>query len=874
MAIILKSGARAGQETAVAALPLRSTTIKILQTGLIQGIVNEAGDFVSIVNMGYLGDNYVSRIYVELWKNAISFEGYDAALVFYNTYTRTRRTLDMSHNGTKFYLDIPEAITLEPHGYQVYFILRERVDLEDNIVTDAVGVEDDPAYREVFVSDVCPGIVEPNSGRQYISSDFDWNNNIHNYNIGAISVDDKVWNYIEATSQYTTSLYLGGLNFTDTEAFSGNVAVQAETASHKDINVTYQSEKITNVTTSLDTKTLTLNVVFAEDATSEDIEAALDGLKITYPVVFVATLTDNLKKPIRVVHNAHSVSVEDNTRLGMKYDAYVTPINTSGLISPYLSSGDIISKYVIFEQYGRVYVCKSDSNDFCWIPAGVTEKPGQWNVSFAVRNETTDYVYYTGLLSLPVVDNALFKEDIDTDSTYAATLDINGSYLYDGNDYVIYSQTESQSQGRLNFKWQDINNILGWANGIAELNDYDPDPMLKAVAWAQEVSDTENGGYSAEKVKQQLNKVSTLDQSVTDINQIIEDVKLTDMRNEVDLLNTQLDELTPRVAAAEANIVDLKTSLAAADVTKLSGRVDEISENVNSLIGKTNSIENDYKAEDVKIRDEYKGADQTLKEELIAQYKNADQLLANQIDDVKNVNSIQELAISTNAKDIGSLKVADATLQGQIVAINSTLADYGYFTSGLLQEVEDRANADRDLKEQIEKIYEKDVLSGKEEGILIDKEEDIYKAIDGAKQAAASANSITQQAIDGEVGRAKGAESDLGDAIAEEYGRAFGEEEKLRQEIADINTDITKNIKTDIEALKLADQGYDNEIQSHTGRLNSVETQLNTSVIRNEYTLGVEKTYVAKIIFLKSEAEYEALENKDPNTLYLIQEEE
>jgi hypothetical protein len=79
----------------------------------------------------------------------------------------------MSNNGVKFYLDIPEAITLEPYQYQVYFILREKLDLEDNIVVDSVGVEDDPAYREVFVSDVCNGSVDSNSGRKYIAMDFD-----------------------------------------------------------------------------------------------------------------------------------------------------------------------------------------------------------------------------------------------------------------------------------------------------------------------------------------------------------------------------------------------------------------------------------------------------------------------------------------------------------------------------------------------------------------------------------------------------------------------------------------------------------------------------------------------------------------------------
>jgi uncharacterized protein with PIN domain len=346
------------------------------------------------------------------------------------------------------------------------------------------------------------------------------------------------------------------------------------------------------------------------------------------------------------------------------------------------------------------------------------------------------------------------------------------------------------------------------------------------------------------------------------------------MRNEVDLLNTQIDELTPRVAAAEANIVDLKTSLAAADVTKLSGRVDEISENVNFLTEKTNSIENNYKVEDANIRDEYKTADQTLKEELVAQYKNADQVLANQIDDIKNINNNQELAISTNARDIGTLKAADASLQGQIAEINTTLADYGYFTSGLIQEVEDRTNADRDLKEQIEQIYKKDVLSKEETGILITKEEKIYDAIDSVVANTTNTAQVLQQNIDNEENRAMSAESRLEAAIGSEEQRAVKVENSLTQQINNINADITNNIKKDIEALKLEDKGHNDEIESHTGRLDSVEAQLNTSVIRNEYTLGVEKTYVAKIVFLRSEAEYEALENKDPNTLYLIQEEE
>ena len=43
--------------------------------------------------------------------------------------------------------------------------------------------------------------------------------------------------------------------------------------------------------------------------------------------------------------------------------------------------------------------------------------------------------------------------------------------------------------------------------------------------------------------------------------------------------------------------------------------------------------------------------------------------------------------------------------------------------------------------------------------------------------------------------------------------------------------------------------------------------------IENNSTLGAD-VFVAKIVFLQSQQEYDDLENKDPNTLYLIQEEE
>jgi hypothetical protein len=65
------------------------------------------------------------------------------------------------------------------------------------------------------------------------------------------------------------------------------------------------------------------------------------------------------------------------------------------------------------------------------------------------------------VLSLPVTDNALFKEDIMSDSTYSVVLDLDGSYLYDDSGYVIYAQAEEQSSVPLNFTGAKINDILG-----------------------------------------------------------------------------------------------------------------------------------------------------------------------------------------------------------------------------------------------------------------------------------------------------------------------------------------------------------------------------------------------------------------------------
>ena len=169
MAVMLRNGPKATNTTTT--LPIRSCTIHIAQTGLIERVVDQSNEPLQVVNLGFQGDDLVTRVKVQLWKNAENFKsvGYEAAMVFYNESTKSRQTLTMSTAGTYFFVDIPESVTKDGGMYQLYFILRENVDTnKGGGGSGAIGVEDDPVYREVFVSDVRRGIVDANSGYSLI----------------------------------------------------------------------------------------------------------------------------------------------------------------------------------------------------------------------------------------------------------------------------------------------------------------------------------------------------------------------------------------------------------------------------------------------------------------------------------------------------------------------------------------------------------------------------------------------------------------------------------------------------------------------------------------------------------------------------------
>ena len=50
-----------------------------------------------------------------------------------------------------YWVDLPDVVTKDSGNYQMYFLLKENL-AQDTAEGGDIGIDDDPAYREVFVS--------------------------------------------------------------------------------------------------------------------------------------------------------------------------------------------------------------------------------------------------------------------------------------------------------------------------------------------------------------------------------------------------------------------------------------------------------------------------------------------------------------------------------------------------------------------------------------------------------------------------------------------------------------------------------------------------------------------------------------------------
>jgi predicted nucleic acid-binding Zn-ribbon protein len=570
MAVILRNGT-----TRTARLtPLRSSIMKIAQDGLITEVKSGEGNTISAINLGYRGDNNVTRVYVELWRAASVFAAnYEAALVLYSEKNRVSNTLEMTNDSTYFYVDLPEGVTVTSGNYQVYFVLKENIS-DAYAASGGIGSQDDPAYREVFISDSYKGVVNDSSGYSLIP-DFNWDSQLYDYEKGVIR--SIVWETVDASlRKYSTTVKLGGL-------------VEGST---KDDIVIPQLDGVSSVTKDLTGIVLTLEATLEAGVSTNRLEE----IEIHYPVVFsVASDFSNLlqKTPITVTHEASSIKTEGNKNLGMKLDAYITPIDVSGLKALPKNT----KKYVIFSKDNYSCVCEAMDN-ICWIPLTVTGQPGMWQVSFVGKGTSedggTNFTYYTGVLKLPVVDNSLVQRDLITDSVYEAVVDEDGKYLYETNGYQIYAMGEETAE--LDYSATQINQAIGWAFGFSERKTVDD--VVASIDLIESANENyERINSEVETVKSQITTITTDVANLQDAD-VEMNSKITELKEIVD--NADVTLVEARVAQSEEKIEALEatasthaakiSSLESKD-TELSGKITTNENNINALQSKVSSLE-------------------------------------------------------------------------------------------------------------------------------------------------------------------------------------------------------------------------------------------------------------------------------------------
>lgn len=811
MAVILRSGTpRASNAT----VPIRTTTIEVAQTGLINKITDQDGKTIGIVNLGYQGDHNVTRIQIKPWRSAGTFGDYEAALVFYEEAHKLRNTLTMSVSGDSFILDVPQDITKSGGNYQLYFVLREKLDTTDaaGITVGAVGVEDDPAYQEVFVSDVFKGAISGDSGYGLIKG-FDWNTQVYNYNIGVLRSSAWVDN---DNNTYTTTVYLGGL-------------LDGTTIDKISIIVPEGQLEISESPT-LTTKTLAATVRLIDSSTT-DIESLLDQVEITYPVEFSATVSDSAaqKTPIKITHTASTIAATENSNLGMKLDAYVTPIDVSGLINIVTSTETLTTiKYIIFAKDNVRYVCEAQG-DYGWIPIGVTSQAGAWSVSFVGKAD--GYIYYTGVLKLPVIDNVLFKQDITTDSVYSAVQDSDASYLYDSNNYALYAMSEDQSTVTLEYTGNVINQAIGWAHGMSE--QYKVEDITTKI----------------ESIDDLQTNFSSLETEFDALAEKVNNADVTDMREDVTELQGNVTALQGNVASLSAKDVELadsiqllKEQLEDADVTVLTnrvttaeGQIETIKSNLSTTQANVSTLQNTTSDLDTRL--------DTAEDEI-------DKLQAADTDIYDKV--------FTNQGKVNVLEPKVAALEGQVAVINKTIEPYKNYADLIQDEIADRAAADQNLQNQL------------------DNEITARQTADTTEANARQAADATLQSNIDSLSETITTNKQLADAQTEELASAIQSEASAR-EAADAN------LQDSINTLNNTTSAHTTAIDSHTTAITTLQDD--KTVVRNDYVAGAPKTIVASIVFITPDItnnktaedvynDMVAAGTIDANTLYLIQEEE
>lgn len=617
-----------------------------------------------------------------------------------------------------------------------------------------------------------------------------------------------------------------------------------------------------------------------------------DDIILKYPLgEFSASVNDLLaqKTPIKIEYTPSVLKVSGNQVLGMKFDSYVTPIDLTSLQKLPIRDGESIDnntkKYTIFTKDNVRHVCPAMDDDICWIPVGVTQTPGVWNVSFVVKNES--YTYYMEVLKLPVKDNILSHEDLDTDALYSVVRVSDGSVLYEKNSKAVYAIAQNNDRATLDFTKDQINSSISWVNYIISQNLSEQE----VVAFRTDINTLFNN---------QTTISSNLDTTISRCNKFEDDIKALDAKD----------------SSLAAEIARLGQKIDNADTTILADRLDLVEYDVDVLGNLYNTQQKEIIGHNKSI-DDLTTKDYELETAIKNNAKNISDLSytvnsthSSSINDHKTRIEHLEEKTNSNYLSIIGLKGVDEELKADIAINTRDINELSVAVSGLVEsdkkywtelnnETAVRATRDAELQKDIDDINERFVrnvdgyasevvreaahateadnslkLGGKDPSYYATQES--YTALNTALQSGAFkvGQATNAELLGGKTPEYYAAAEELTNLAAQHSENVEELNNRITDEISAINNTITEKtqeltdkINTDVSALETNTNTTFEAVNTEIDKLNAaqdnttqrvddlnanvVDLQTTTSIVRNDSFYGVYENYVAKIVVIE-----------------------
>lgn len=523
-----------------------------------------------------------------------------------------------------------------------------------------------------------------------------------------------------------------------------------------------------------------------------------------------------LQKPqINIDWNGKTGLTISQSVLGEKFDRLITPLVVTNFPNNRSYPNGTYEIFFIKDNIQYKYQTTSAPLKL-WIPAEITSVVGTWNIGVHYVNsvDSPSVEAYSNLIVATVQDNFLIQEDLTLDETQSLWVD-----LVEQTGEVLQVQAGEDEDGNPIYQ----NAMTYELTGTSYQLQYSGSVVNDSIGWI-----VNNQSQIETHIQDEVIHITQSDRdswnaATTKIGSInIDDyVKTEDLSTYAtkEDLNDYLKEADLSDYATKDDLSNYATKDNLSDyATKgdLSTLSNIIGNDESGLIQDVNKLHKEV----------YGNGNETSRIDQLAELTTQHSGSINNLD--TRTTNLMNTVYGSDGKTGLSSVVAQTT--ETINSLNSQLSDKASQT--YVDAIDDRVDV---LEREVKSIYNND--GEVEAGVLIEKLQDYTTTEELSNTYETKTDAANKQTN-----------------LQNQINNIYNTETKTGVLTTEINSAINKyNV-----------QATEKFVDKTTAK----------NFIENDFVSDIEKVFVAKIVFLNSEEEYDSLETKDPNTLYLIREEQ